>query len=155
MFITYISQWLYQVMQLPIPIVLSPQHIYSITIFNLFIGSLLLGIFLILIERTFNGLKYSDYRIKEKAPDTIEINNDSTSLSGVDNIGRKRFPGNSSRSFNSMAKRLVVNKHRYVIEDNRNIGVRLVEPKIKERNRTYISLSDYFEKKSKERNEEK
>lgn len=68
MFITYISQWLYTVMQLPVPIVLSPNHIYSITIFNLFIGVLLFGVFMILVERTFNGLKLSDFRVKEKVP---------------------------------------------------------------------------------------
>ena len=46
MFITYVSQWLYTVMQIPVPIVLSPKHIYSISIFNLFTGALILGIFL-------------------------------------------------------------------------------------------------------------
>lgn len=80
MFITYVSQWLYTVMQLPVPIVLSPNHIYSITIFNLFIGVLLFGVFMILIERTFNGLKLSDFRVKEKVP-TSNDNKSSENLS--------------------------------------------------------------------------
>lgn len=70
MFITYVSQWLYTVMQLPVPIVLSPSHIYSISIFNLFTGALILGIFLILLERAFNGLRWSDFTVKEKVPVT-------------------------------------------------------------------------------------
>lgn len=72
MFITYIAQWLYTVMQLPVPIVLSPTHIYSITIFNLFIGVLLFGIFMLLLERAMHGLRYSDFRIKEKVPQTTD-----------------------------------------------------------------------------------
>lgn len=76
MFITYISNWLYTVMQLPVPIVLSPNHIYSITIWNLFIGALLLGVFMILVERAFNGLKWSDFRVKEHVPSTNSVNND-------------------------------------------------------------------------------
>lgn len=148
MFITYIAQWLYTVMQLPVPIVLSPTHIYSITIFNLFIGVLLFGIFLMLIERAMNGLRFSDFRIKEKAPETIDINNSSNSLTGYDNAGRKRFPGNSSRSKYTLGRRLVKNKDKSnLVDTNKNIGVRLTENKIKERDNTYESLIDYKMKK--------
>ncbi len=61
MFITYVSEWLYNVMQLPVPIVLSPKHIYSITIWNLFIGSLILGILLLLIKEALNNVSVSDF----------------------------------------------------------------------------------------------
>lgn len=131
MFITYIAQWLYTVMQLPVPIVLSPTHIYSISIFNLFIGVLLFGIFLLLLERTFDGFRFSDFRIKEKVPETIDINNSSNSLSGYDNVGRKRFLGNSSRSKTSMGQRIVNkrNKERSEELEKANIGVRIVKRK--------------------------
>lgn len=150
MFITYIAHWLYTVMQLPVPIVLSPTHIYSITIFNLFIGVLLFGIFMMLIERAMNGLRFSDFRIKEKVPETIEINNSSNSLTGVDNMGRKRFSGKGFRSKSSIAQRIIKNKDKYnanLIDTNKNIGVRLTENKIKERDNTYESLIDYKMKK--------
>jgi len=111
MFITYISQWLYTVMQLPVPIVLSPNHIYSISIFNLFTGALILGIFLILFERAFNGLSWSDFRIKERVPETIDKANSSNDLNGYDNIGRKRFPGKSARSKASMGQRIIERKN--------------------------------------------
>lgn len=114
MFITYVSSWLYQVMQLPIPIVLSPNHIYSISLWNVFIGSLLLGIFLLLIERTFDGFRYSDFRIDMAAPVTNEVSktNASNDLNGYDNIGRKRFPGNSARSKTSMGQRIIARKNK-------------------------------------------
>lgn len=115
MFITYISRWLYQVMQLPIPIVLSPEHIMSITIFDLFIGVLILGIFMILIERAFNGLSWSDFRVRERVyetTDNIEKSHASNDLNGYDNMGRKRFPGNSSKSKNSIAQRILKAKEK-------------------------------------------
>lgn len=135
MFITYISQWLYTVMQLPVPIVLSPTHIYSISIFSLFIGALVLGVFMILVERTFNGLRWTDFRIKEKVPETIDKTNASNDLNGYDNIGRKRFPGNSSRSKTSMAQRIVKNKSKYVSTEEK------AEPYV------YKSKADYLHKK--------
>lgn len=122
MFITYISSWLYEVMQLPIPIVLSPTHIYSISIWNLFIGVLSLGIFIILIKLAFNGLSWSDFRIKERVPetsDTIEKSHASNDLNGYDNIGRKRFPGNSARSKTSMGQRIIERRNQE-LSDERN-----------------------------------
>ena len=137
MFITYVSSWLYQVMQLPIPIVLSPNHIYSISLWNVFIGSLLLGIFLLLIERTFDGFRYSDFRIDMSAPATNEVSktNASNDLSGYDNIGRKRFPGNSARSKSSMGQRIVKNKSKYISTEEK------AEPYV------YKSKADYLHKK--------
>lgn len=115
MFIRYVSSWLYQVMQLPVPIVLSPDHIYSISIWNLFIGALSLGVFMILIERAFNDLRLSDFRIKERAPETtdnISVSHASNDLNGYDNIGRKRFSGNSVRSKTSIGQRIVERKNK-------------------------------------------
>lgn len=124
MFITYISQWLYTVMQLPVPIVLSPNHIYSITIFNLFIGVLLLGIFMILIERAFNGLSWSDFRIKERVPETIDKANSSNDLNGYDNMGRRRFYGNSSRSKTSIGQKIINRRNKERIsEKNRKMSL--------------------------------
>lgn len=113
MFITYVSSWLYQIMQLPIPIVLSPNHIYSISLWNIFIGSLLLGIFLLLIERTFDGFRYSDFRLDMSAPSTDEVSktNASNDLNGYDNMGRKRFPGKSARSKTSIGQRIIERKN--------------------------------------------
>ena len=111
MYITYLSRWLYTVMQLPVPIVLSPNHVYSISIFNLFIGVLLFGIFMIIIERAFNGLRFSDYRNKEevKTTDVIEKSHASNDLNGYDSLGRKRF---STYSKSSMGQRIIENKEK-------------------------------------------
>lgn len=135
MFVTYVSQWLYTVMQLPVPIVLSPNHIYSITIFNLFTGALILGIFLILLERAFNGLRWSDFTIKEKVPESSDVVNSSNSLSGYDNIGRRRFSSNSARSKTSIGQRIVKNKSKYSSTEEKT------EPYV------YKSKADYLHKK--------
>ena len=77
-------------------------------------GSLLFGIFLLLIERFFDGLRWSDFRIKEKPPetsDTVEKSYASNDLNGYDNIGRKRFPGKSARSKTSMGQRIIERKN--------------------------------------------
>ena len=158
MFITYISQWLYTVMQLPVPIVLSPNHIYSISIFNLFIGVLLLGVFLILIERAFDGLRWSDFRIKERAPETLDIVNSTSSLSGYDNIGRRRFYGNSSRSRTSMGQKIINRRNKERISE-KNRKMSLSDNERRKENLEYVkknsipyysSLEEYKKIKGKE-----
>lgn len=154
MFITYISRWLYQVMQLPVPIVLSPQHIYSISIWSLFTGVLLLGIFMLLIERAFGDIRLSDFRIKERAPETtdnIEKSHASTDLNGYDSIGRRRFPGLSSRTKYSMGQKIIRRRNKERAKEN--MGVRLVQQSSKN-TVVYESLEDYKMKKANERNDE-
>lgn len=149
MFITYVSQWLYTVMQLPVPIVLSPNHIYSISIFNLFTGALILGIFLILLERAFNGLRWSDFTTKEKVPESSDVVNSSNSLSGYDNIGRKRFSGNSARSKSSMGQRIVKRKNSESDESRRERNLKAIQDYNK-RWPHYDSFEEYKKSKGKE-----
>lgn len=50
MYISYLFNWLYKVMQIPVPLVLSNEIYALVTIFDIFMFTLFIGIFIVLIR---------------------------------------------------------------------------------------------------------
>ena len=67
MYITYMFNWLYQFMQIEIPFVFSDTIVFSISIFNLFLGSVFLYITFLVIQFFLTGvISYEKSEIKSK-----------------------------------------------------------------------------------------
>lgn len=67
MYITYMFDWLYQMMQIEIPFVFSDKVVFSVSIYNLFIGSVFLFITYLVIRFFLTGIiSYEKASIRTK-----------------------------------------------------------------------------------------
>ena len=67
MYISYMFEWLYQMMQIKIPFVFSDTVIFSISIYNLFIGSVFLFITFLAIRFFLTGIiSYEKSSVRSK-----------------------------------------------------------------------------------------
>lgn len=67
MYISYMFNWLYQMMQIEIPFVFSDKVIFSVSIYNLFIGSVFLFITFLAIRFFLTGIiSYEKASIRTK-----------------------------------------------------------------------------------------
>lgn len=67
MYISYMFEWLYQMMQIEIPFVFSDKVVFSVSIYNLFIGSVFLFITFLAIRFLLTGvISYEKASIRSK-----------------------------------------------------------------------------------------
>lgn len=67
MYISYMFEWLYQMMQIEIPFVFSDKVVFSVSIYNLFIGSVFLFITFLAIRFFLTGIiSYEKASIRSK-----------------------------------------------------------------------------------------
>lgn len=124
MYITYVFNWLYKIMQLPVPLVLSEDVFGLVTIFDIFMFTVYVAIFIILIRYiitdslsldvggysiNYSSSAYLPKRLKKSLSKNDKDNNDSNSIKNIkvysnDSIGGRILNRKNLKSMNSKEK---------------------------------------------------
>lgn len=143
MYISYLFNWLYKVMQIPVPLVLSNEIYALVTIFDIFMFTLFIGIFIVLIRYlitnnlslrvgSMSDFSYSPkFNSSYKSDVAIEnIEDTSVQSSKTRTVRRQNFSNNSigGRIINQKRQ---VEANKYKPLNKNSMGHRIVMSKFK------------------------
>lgn len=144
MYISYMFNWLYKVMQIPVPLVLSNNVYALVTIFDIFMFTFYLGIFIVLIRFMvtnnlsfrvggFSDFSYSpNFNIIKKGDTSLEADssNENIKVYSNDSVGGRILNRKILLSSNPNKKtNLRVPKY-YKVHSNNSINGRIFNRKI-------------------------